>query len=385
MKFLFVVTSYWAYGELTIALQFAAQLSDEHDIVFWVPRKQEESVRKKGFRTAPLYIKMPSLNKVILKDLEKSFQPDFILLSDFLNYSFCEKHYGLTMDDLANFSGNIGAFDLYNLTEFPRAMDTYGFKNKRVVFNEDIIKFSIFSCPILPAVIDKSSNRRFSVSLTNNFHIRTEEEKILAKKKLGFPSDRNVILTTTAEWQSTYKKYDRAAKFVSEAECSYNKIIEALVEDNCVISIGSNRGEMVEGVRYLKSVDPEVFDLYVAATDLFISRNIISTSFANIILKGIKGVLLQNSIQDENKYVCKMYPVGWFDFVSQIEKENDYMQLFTQTEMFQIEESVKMIKNMLESDFETDSNRKRLMNYHKNLKKLIKPEEIFRLMVPENI
>ena len=56
----------------------------------------------------------------------------FIILSDFLNYYFCERHYGLQVEDLKIFSGQIGTIDIFEWEIEKRKMDTYGFAAKTV-------------------------------------------------------------------------------------------------------------------------------------------------------------------------------------------------------------------------------------------------------------
>lgn len=381
MKILFIVTSYWAIGEMEIAVQFAKGLANPQDVLFWVPRKHENYVKTKGFQTVSLYFNMAKLNKIMLKNIQNSFTPDFVVLSDYLNYVFCEKHYGLTLDDLDYFTGTIGGFDLYNQVENPRRMDTYGFQSKLTMFDERI-KFILHPCPLLDGDVTNENKNRFAVPLVDKLTLRGEEEKENAKKALGINIEQKVILITNAQWQSTYRKYERAVRFVGKAERYFQAILEELSKDYYVVVIGKeNENEADSNIHYLPSVSPDTFDKYIDATDLFLSRNIISTSFAKVILKGILGIVLINSSVDEDAYRCKMFPVGWYDYIAPLESKSLYFQCFKQYEMFEQSDCIIKIKELLCEP----QDQKVLKEYHEQLKKLKNAQDIFNELERKSI
>lgn len=80
----------------------------------------------------------------MLKNIRDTFQLFCLIIRNM----FCEKHYGLTLEELDYFTGTIGGFDLYNQMENTRRMDTYGFQSKLTVFDERI-KFILYPCPLL--------------------------------------------------------------------------------------------------------------------------------------------------------------------------------------------------------------------------------------------
>lgn len=374
MRILFIVTSYWAFGELTIALQFAKGLTEGNDIMFLAPRNQEKIIKANGFKSVGLYFKLPSINRALLADIASSYSPDFVILSDYLNYSFCDIHYGLKLEDLECFRGKIGAFDLYDIGRKVRTMDTYGFNNKKVAFDHERVTFRLLPCPILSPSCNSPAENVYAAALDTDYHIQTPEEKQAAKQELGYVSKKKLILTTSALWQDTYKSYDNVVEFVKNSEAAYQQIISALVQDNYVVCVGNNE-QRLEGVTYIDSLPPQSFKKYCEAADLFISRNMISTSFANIVMSGVKGVLLQNS-RSEGKtvYPYRMYPVGWYHFLEPIIKDNDYMNLFQTGEIFDVEASIELISNALDSMIDT----LKLQDYHRQLKELPRGDAILR-------
>ncbi|MDR0501113.1 MAG: hypothetical protein LBG97_07760 [Coriobacteriales bacterium] len=161
IKVLFIVTSYWAYGELSIAMQFAKRIG-EYEPVFLAPLNMQQIIVRSGYAFFPLYIHQHKVNSVILSSILNDKDFKLIILSDILNFLYCEKSYGLTMTNLSGFQGKIGGFDLYLISEISRKMDTYGFQNKKVSYEDLNIDFTILSSPILPIGCGSDSSNSFA-------------------------------------------------------------------------------------------------------------------------------------------------------------------------------------------------------------------------------
>ena len=93
-----------------------------------------------------------------MKDIESSISPNLVILSDFLNYNYCEVHYGITKEDLSIFSGKIATFDNFSWELKRKGMDSYGF-NSNVLKEADINLYKYKICPS-PIVNPKCSLRR---------------------------------------------------------------------------------------------------------------------------------------------------------------------------------------------------------------------------------
>lgn len=405
MRFLFIVTSYWAYGELAIACEFAKRLVKEGGQVhFLVPPTHQKTMNSWGFGFTTLFVKSRALNVILLKDIESSFRPQAVILADFLNYNFCEEHYGLTYNDLAVFSGKIGTFDDFDWMQTKDCMDTYGFRAKR--FSEiDVRKygFSLCPCPLVnPGDGDREEtffyrliDRKlpFSLDKTNEY-----------KKSLGIPTERKMILFTNAVWQDNYKKYDDVKEFVNVNQTIFWYLMECLAKKYTIICIGKESfyKKSNENIIFIDSVPPDVFDRYILATDLFLSRNIISTSLARAVLSGIPCVCIQNSLRFkrnangeinvtipyrndfvneqlnklQRSYKYRMFPVGWYYFLQNIYDNNPYFDTFCQVEQFDIEHTVNTITSLLENRNAYDKLRSKLTQYETILNKLPNIAEI---------
>ncbi|MCI9410666.1 MAG: hypothetical protein HFG36_01200 [Eubacterium sp.] len=399
MCFLFIVTSYWAYGELAIACEFAKRVEKVGGQVhFLVPPTHQKTMKSWGFGFTTLLVKSRVLNVILLKDIESRLRPKVVILADFLNYNFCEAHYGLTYKDLEIFSGKIGTFDDFDWVKTKDCMDTYGFKAKR--FAEiDIRKygFGLCPCPIVNP-IDAERENTFFYRLTDRklpYCIGKTDEY---KRKLDIPTGRKVILYTNAVWQDNYKNYNDVQQFVEVNQAIFWHLMERLAKKYTIICIGkeSYYKKKTENIIFIDSVPPDVFDQYILATDLFLSRNVVSTSLARAVLSGVPSVCIQNSIRfkrdvkGENSiaisyendfvneqlnklqrsYKYRMFPVGWYYFLQNIYDNNPYFDTFYQVEQYDIEHTMNTIASLLENRDTYDRLRLKLEQYESILNRL---------------
>ncbi len=410
MTILFIVTSYWAYGELAIACEFAKRLQRLGiDIHFITPPTHQKTMQSHKFPFTTLFPKSRTLNNILLKDIETRLKPSIVILADFLNYNFCETHYGLTYEDLEIFSGKIGTFDNFDWVITKNQMDTYGFKAKRFG-NIDIRKygFSLCPCPIVNPLDDKRED---------TFHYRLIDQKLSYdrtktmeyKKLLCIPTNRKMILFTNATWQDSYNKYKDVEHFVHVNQAIFWHIIEKLSNRYTIICIGKEsyyKGNS-EHIIFMESVLPDIFDQYLLAADLFITKNIVSTSLARAVLSGIPSVCIQNSVrfnrakEEDNfkvpifddeyvnnqltslqrSYKYRMFPVGWYYFLNEVCKNNPYLKTFNQVEIYNSNQTVDVISSILEDDEVYQDLLVKLTDYEHTLNTLPDIHEIVELIL----
>lgn len=369
MKFLFIVTSYWAYGELQIAMDFAAKLADlGHGVMFLVPPSHVEKVRTNHFSYRTLIPNGAALNRIIFLDIEDSFKPSFVVLSDFLNYAFCETHFGLREDDLSIFSGRIGAFDLYNFSLAGKKIDTYGFRSKEISkLNTDKYDFLLQPCPVNQIIEDKKKNC-FRYRIFDSIVARTKNEYKEARIKFDIKSSEKLIVMTGAVWQSSFKPYDEVKEMVSAVDDVIIQMVQRLPQNYRVFWVGPRHREFpreLTQVRHIKSLQPPQFQMLVDSADVFVSSNYISTSMVRAALRGVPVVLLGNSflkrqgecrslafqrkpdrVENMNViYPFRMFPVGWYSFLEPAVRGNSFYELTKCVEVFDDSEVLEVIKS----------------------------------------
>ncbi|WDV48109.1 DUF6365 family protein [Clostridiaceae bacterium M8S5] len=369
MKILFIVTSFWAYGELQIAIDFASQVSTlGHKVIFLVPPSHVDRVKANNIEYRVLIPNCALLNRIILRDIEELFNPDCVILSDFLNYAFCEKHYGLKEEDLSVFTGIIGAFDLYNFSKSGKRVDTYGFRAKEIshlcIDNYD---FLLQPCPVNKVALDSSSNY-FRYRIFDGIEGRSYTDIKSARETIGVKSSEKLIVMTGAVWQSSFRPYNEVKKLVSAVDDAIMKMIVGLPQNYKVFWIGPRHKpipEKVTKMRHFESMPPSAFETLVDSADVFVSTNYISTSMIRAALRGVPIVLLANSylkrtgesrsltgrresdiLKDLNiVYPFRMFPVGWYSFLETIVNGNSFYKLTRRAEVFYVQEISEVIEN----------------------------------------
>lgn len=406
MNVLFIVTSFWAYGELSIACEFAKRVKEYgYNPYFIIPPSHKKIIQSYEFSFTTLIPQNGKINKIILQDIENTIKPEIVILADFLNYNFCERHYGLIYDDLKAFSGKIGTFDNFNWEITGKDMDTYGFKAKK--FAEiDIRKygFSLCPCPIAYPV-SSADNNTYYYNLISDVLPYEIDNTIKWKKELKIPSDKKVILFTHATWQETYKQYPDVKPFVEANNLVFERIIQELAETHYVIGVGA-KGRYSDidndNIRFVEQLSPQEFEKYLLATDLFISRNITSTSLAKAVLSGIPTVNFSNSLFFSSKkpfniddihftptkeitemlkslkrcYPYRMFPVGWYKLLNPLLRKNPYYKIVVNLEQFDINGSLEKINRELTSSDKENIRMKDREIYIKTIKNLPKIGDI---------
>jgi hypothetical protein len=407
MNVAFIVTSYWAYGELLIALHFAKRIKKAgYNPYFFIPPSHEKMLRKEEIPYTTLIPKLGNINRIFLKDYEDKYHPELVILADFINYYFCERHYGLKMEDLRVFRGRIGTFDDFDWNLGKRKMDTYGFESKNII-DVDVkdLEFWLAPCPIVnPSNGDKEQGSKICYSLVDEFIRYEPDEKERLRIELGLPKSKKIILVTSAVWQETYKNYPKVVNFVEAANRAYKDILSEASKDGILVYVGPGsffgEDEIPSNVMVLNQLPPDVFEKYAAACDLVVSRNITSTTFAKLALSGIPAVMVKSSLFFDSKtkhglklpyktnqqvsdlldslefcYPYLMYPVGWHSFLKPVIENNPYMDVITVTELFDVDGSVESIRNILENSSIQASFMEKAAAYRKMLDALTTPIE----------
>ncbi len=381
MRVLFLVTSFWAMGEFTIAKEFALRLKNSgHEVAFCLP----PSLYKKSSSIFPTFTLIPNsrkLNQLIFHEISYSFKPAIVILSDFLNYHFSHKHYGITREDLDILGAKVATFDIYNWKQKRLRMDAYGIESSiPKVLNIDWYGDRILPCPLVDP--KKVGKNEFGYCLINKEISRSDVEKTKILKKFNLDSNKKTILVTRASWQSKIIKEDKVNRFISIVERNLSIIISYLKEKYQIICIGEK--EKIYGqhnIFYFETLPPDDFDSIVSITDLYINRNFISTSMARMVLSGVKCVNFIHSgftslSEDFYAYKFRMFPVGWYDFLEPLVEDNPYFNLVESLKIFDINASIKKIEELLSN--EDDKHYTKLKLYKRELALLDSPDTIIK-------
>lgn len=405
MRVIFIVTSFWAYGELLIAKQFAEELLQKgHYVFFIVPPTHKKNIENSGFPHATLIPKNRKFNRIIFTEINHRVCPDLVILSDFLNYNFADKHYGIQREDLDIFRCKLATFDNFDWKYPRKCMDTYGFVSdipKRI--NLDEYGERILPCPILsPTTNEKDTGYRYSIL---NDKIDCSEDRVRElkiKNGLSHLKNQKIILVSMAKWQKSCVEKKTVEDFIKLSDCLFEELIKDIANEHVVICVGEKNTnlESHKNIIMMESVVPEKFEEYIAIADLYLGKNITSTSMIKIALSGIPCVNIINSITSKEKvelttkeqnilelfesadlYKYMMFPVGWYYFLKPILESNLYGELIQCCEQFKMEETRAKINELLYSVEARKQIQERCNKLNSSLKMLLTPTDIVQRIV----
>lgn len=405
-----IVTSYWSYGELLIAIEFAKNIrAHGFNPYFFAPHTHKKILEENGLAYATLFQGNGKINRILFQDYENRCHPQFIILSDFLNYYFCERHYGLQVEDLKIFSGQIGTIDIFEWEIEKRKMDTYGFAAKTVAeVNINEFGFKLVPCPIANPILGQTQSvDKMYYPLFEEKINYCEEDKVRLRKELNLPLAQPILLMTAATWQQTYKQYDHVVDFVATTNKVLKMILEKVAKDALIILVGAKdffgEKETPQNVMLMDKMPTSEFERYAIASDLFVARNITSTTMARLAISGIPCVSISSSVgfTDVGKYkykfdvlpevkelldklhICypyRMFPVGWHMFLKPVVRDNPYMNIVTELELFDVENCVQKIRALLYDANIQKAYKQQVVTYNDLLLKLKRPYELLNAL-----
>lgn len=405
MNVVFVVTSFWAYGELLIAKAFADRIKEDgNNVLFIIPPSHEKSLSNL-FNYVMFIPNSRNINKIIFQTVQEEFAPDLVILSDFLNYFFADRHYGITTEDLDVFKCKIATFDNFDWNLKRTSMDTYGYISdipKKV--SVESYGDRIIACPLgTPTLAKKEGEHRFSLFSMPDYANQKQKLKLRKEYADKYSIDKKIILVSNAKWQENYIQNEKIDKFIELANLIFHQILMRLAETEIVISIGEKNGNSRRYPQYitLDSMPSNEFDRYVQMSDLYIGRNITSTSMIRIALSGIPCVNIENSRvslceEDLNKlseftgidiknidkiYRFMMFPVGWYEFLKPLMDGNPYSEIVKRCELFDVESTFDVIQDLLYNEQTKVDLQNRISNMNTMLEQLQAPSDIIKLIV----
>lgn len=371
----YIVTSFWASGELQLALDFAArQRAAGVEPLFLVPPSHAEATRARGFRYETLVPGSGKLNRMLFEDVARRLHPNVVVLADFLNYTFCERHYGVTVDDLDVFEAPVAAFDLYDFGHTGGRVDTYGFyaANMAEISLERYDRL-LQPCPVVPARV-AADERTLRYPLFEDLDLFDADAREQARRALDIGADQRVVLVTSALWQATHRPYAAAAPYVQACAEALDELLASLPDDVLVVSVGTEQvGQTrpLSRLRRLESLPAAQFEQLAAACDLYVSNNHISTSMCRLTLKGVPTLLLESSVfkspaaesvwfarpgrplparldKVPRAYPFRMFPVGWHSFLRTVVADNDFFRIMRHTELFDLDAGAAVAREILD-------------------------------------
>jgi hypothetical protein len=403
---LFIVTSFWAYGELAIATEFATRMAGSGlRPLFLIPPTHRDQVAAAGLAHQVMIPGAGKINRIQLHDIEHVHRPALVVLADFLNFDFCERHYGLTRADLSVFGCPIGTFDDFAWGRPGSWMDTYGFPAK---YQADIsaggLDFRLRPCPLNDPLTETAADVHPYALLRDVTDLPTAARDEV-RRELGVRPSRPVVLVTGATWQRMHAAYPRVTAFVEACHTMLERLLVRLLDHADVVAVGPRlvfRDHTPEGLHALGPLPPDRFARVLQAVDVHVSTNVVSVSTHRLALRGVPSVVLGNSLHKRAGrlawqrpdppeltdfarkvvegvgylYPCSMFPVGWYHFLRSLLEGNPFADVLARVETFDEQGALETALPLLEDGPERRALARARQSYLETLGKLPDVETI---------
>ena len=407
---LFIVTSYWAYGELAIATEFARRMAGTgFRPLFLIPPSHRELIAGAGLEHQLLVPGARKINRILLQDIQHVHRPALVVLADFMNFAFCDRHYGLCRDDLSIFDCPVGTFDDFAWGRPGAWLDTYGFRAKHQdEITLDGLAFRLRPCPLNHPAELVTEPDVHPYPLLESVAELDRTDRAGVRREFGLTGGRPVVLVTGATWQRMHAAYPRVTAFVGACHTMLERLLTRLLGYADVVAVGPQlvfRDGAPPGFHPLGPLEPDRFRRLIQTVDLHISNNIVSVSLHRLALAGVPSVVLMSSLfkQDgevrwvgragppaltgsagpvvagtDYLYPFRMFPVGWYHFLHSLLAGNPFGELVPELEVFDEAAGLATIVPMLEAGPERARLARVREQYLESLRKLPEIDTILR-------
>ncbi len=391
-------------GELIIANEFTRNINEEkYRLDILIPRKRLGLIEtyKKGKKYFLTDENSWKENREIVKKIFENNKYELIIFFDVYTFEYAQKWTGIDIDFMINLNIPLASIDEYNYLSSDFKIDYYGLIVKKLPNLIDRMGFILRNCPLsMPSDQKRNPKEHFYQVLPENENciknIMTTREKHAVK-------DEKLVFFTLSDWE-----LNGAYSFVNHRFLmdSLLPIIYGYLKDTNLkihlIHVGANKWNFLkaqnENVRYtyFSGLPIEEFESLLAASDLYITYNLVSITLTKAIEFGVPSVVLNNDkILDFNKFKTKLkekplwyqkianhigivYPFtasmfGWYYFLKPVMKNNIYMDTFYRLQTFKTAEVSRVLLDILNSG---NSRKEKIQEYKEKKEMIPEPEEV---------
>lgn len=378
-RILFVTLGHLSAGEFTIAFEFCKRLPPEqYDICFLTSTKGQKYLEQNNIKHivlkqlgAGFMSDEKIVNKAITDKLMAEFSPDYIIASDVYTLWYSSTWTGLNMEVFRGYGVPFGSFDSYEFSSTNYIQDYYGGYKAEIPDYIDKCDFVIRYCPI-----NKPKQTEDKVKFTYFYGkptLLSQEERDDFQSLFRPTGKEKVVFMANSNWENlNVNRLPALSNLICWIPQVMMNYLAELNEKITIIHVGPKSWNQDESsykhIKYyhfdfLKSRD---FDKYLSASDAFFTTNIISSTLAKAVYSSVPSIVLQNDklvnfvrLSEQLQrmptwyqkmarevriaYPFRLFPFGWFNFLSTVLDNNEYMDTFIQTSIFQKNKTVNSL------------------------------------------
>lgn len=376
-RLLFLGLGHLSNGDVSIAADFARQLPpDRFEVGFVTHASVAPYVRAAGLTAYPLSSQDPQRNQAAFDGLVSEFRPDMLVAADCFTLDYSTAWSGLSMGLLRErYDMALASFDQYDYPAANFVVDFYGGHRTHFPRLLDGCDLLIRNSPL-----NRPAPSEPGVVVTRMVCGGTAP--VRPPRRSGPPT----VFLTNSRWE--YVNVVRSPS-MGQLMRSMPRIIHshlsALDRPLRVVHVGPARWEFPVApqidYQYLATLTPAQFHAQLSAADLYLTGNAVSVTLTQAVLAGVPSLVLQNhKILDVGRlihsgsapawlagaapelakaYPFRVYPWGWYEFLTPVLSDNPYTDAFRTAGVFERRRVLQAMTELLDDATERDRLRER--------------------------
>lgn len=397
-------------GEITIAAKFIELLSPSlYDVVYLLTEHYENVLTDNVKRYALKPNEGKRLNQSVILHAIEEFKPDYFFLSDPYTAHFASSWTGFSFFEIKECGISIIGLDEYNCKEYKRKKDYYG---GMLVSDRDLIDecdYILQNVPVNPIQkTDKPNVFRYSLIKKEDITVeRKTDIRREVNEELGTDKNCKLLMLPVSSWESVNMNrlpiLDGFIENIIELLLFYLSQVDS--EDSlCLLHVGKQKISYhdQEKLQYrnIPSLDSEMYNKCIVASDVFFSFNAVSVSLSKAVLNNVPSILMLNEkvlnfdkleetlnkLPEQYQKIAKrihiVYPYyastfGWHNFLKPVIEQNSYYELITKVPIF----SFSKMKNAIRKALDNEDYGEKIAPYREQLLMLSDPNQIMNDIV----
>lgn len=388
-RVLFFGLGHLSNGDISIAADFARQLSPQRfQVAFVTAPTAAPYVRELGLTAYPLDGETPERNLELTDQLMADFRPDLIVAADAFTLDYSTGWSGLSMSVLRHrYDVSLASFDQYDYPAADYMVDFY--TGHRARFPRLLTKCDLV---IRNSPLNRPASGDPGVIVTP-MACRGWSPMAAAR---SHPAEPPTIFLANSRWEyvNVVRSPDMAQLMKAMPRIIHSHLA-ALARPLRVVHVGPSQWEFPIApqidYQHVDKLSPPEFHARLAGADLFLTGNVVSVTLTQAVFAGVPCLVLQNyktltagsapswlaqaAPRLTTAYPFRVFPWGWYEFLSPVLSENPYAESFLTAGVFERRRVLEAM-NLLLDDADTRHRlRDRQANLHALLNQLPSPSD----------
>lgn len=357
-KFLFLALTRAGWGETALGLRVAEELEAQGASISFLAHKSNSLLMSTTpFAREFISDEAGKLLRLYVDSLVQSERPSAIILSDMATTQrFCSQA-SVDSTFLAQYGVPLISIDTWEQALTRASMDLFLSEPQELD-----LRLASLSKPLLPVPVLQSTPRRGAYSCMPGPVRIPRRVRTHLRENLGIGDSERIVLLCTAAWQHMRYRSRDGNRMAASLPLLLAEYVSRLGPSVHLVHVGPAAYPLQErlGGRYhwLPPLQTMHFEELLGSSDLLLSANISAGTNLKAISSGVPTVVVHNSheardlgelephlgtspsealrhwlVENLPIYRFRLWPLGWFDFLAPVLKDNPYLETVEAVEL----------------------------------------------------